>query len=99
MRADQSSSTIKRNNMELGKHVQLILVSLEQQMLPTCRRLLFPFARGSRFVCLVCLFVCVFFSSRHISPIEDINATAIKNMILRYVSKNKKIRLCPFKRE
>ena len=83
--------------MELGKHVQLILVSLEQQMLPTCRRLLFPFARGWRFVCLVCLFVCVFFSSRHISPIEDINATAIKNMILRYVSKNKKIRLCPFK--
>ena len=68
MRADQSSSTIKRNNMELGKRVQLILVSLEQQILPTCRRLLFPFARGSRakgnrrrkccslFVLFVCLF-------------------------------------------
>lgn len=58
--------------MELGKHVQLTLVSFEQQMLPTCRRLLFPCARGSRaikeigdanaIVCLSCflLFVCLF---------------------------------------
>ena len=72
MRADRSLSTIKRNNMELGKHVQLTLVSFEQQMLPTCRRLLFPCARGSRaikeigdanaIVCLSCflLFVCLF---------------------------------------
>ena len=92
MRADRSSSTIKRNSMELGKHVQLTLVSLEQLMLPTCRQML-------QFACLVffVVVVCVFFSSRHISPIEGINATAIKNMILRYVSKNEKIRLCPFK--
>ena len=34
--------------MEPGKHNQLTLVSLEQQMLRTCRRLLFPFACGSR---------------------------------------------------
>ena len=87
MRADRSSSTIKRNNMELGKHVQLTLVSFEQQMLPTCRRLLFPCARGSRaikeigdanaIVCLSCfLFVCLrfgtaLFFSRHICPIEN----------------------------
>ena len=48
-----------------------------------------------QFACLVFQFVCVFFSSRHISPIEDINATAIKNMILRYVSKNKKYAYAP----
>ena len=72
MRADRSLSTIKRNNMELGKHVQLTLVSFEQQMLPAWRRLLFPCARGSRaikeigdvnaIVCLSCflLFVCLF---------------------------------------
>ena len=46
MRADQSSSTIKRNNMELGKHVQLTLVSFEQQMLPTS-----PISFCTRFTC------------------------------------------------
>ena len=56
-------------------------------------------------VCLSCfLFVCLlrfgtsFFSSRHIFPIENINEAAKENLILRYVSKNRKIRLiCPFK--
>ena len=113
MRADRSSSTIKRNNMELGKHVQLTLVSFEQQMLPTCRRLLFPCARGSRaikeigdanaIVCLSCflLFVCLFaFWYRFLlfSPLSNREHGAAKeNIILGYASRNRKIRYASLK--
>ena len=66
MRADQSSSTIKRNNMELGKHVQLTLD-------------LFQLSAANAIVFLSCFIVCfrfcfASFSSRHVSPTENIYA-------------------------
>ena len=83
MRADQSSSTIKRNNMEQGKHVQLTLD-------------LFQPSAVNAIVFLSCFIVCfrfcsASFSSRHVSPTENIYAPQKKTWFW-VMSKNRKIR-------